>query len=62
MVRPPARFSASENRVRGPAPRCGEHNAEVLRDVLGYAPERIRELGDAGVLCDDSPAQDEAEC
>jgi len=50
VVKPPARFSASPNRVRGPAPQRGEHNEEVLREVLGYAPTRIRELLEAGVL------------
>jgi CoA:oxalate CoA-transferase len=50
IVRPPARFSASKNQVRGPAPRCGEHNEEVLRELLGYPPDRIRELQQAGVL------------
>lgn len=49
-MKPPARFSASPNRVRGPAPQRGEHNEEVLREVLGYASTRIRELLEAGVL------------
>ena len=50
VVRSPARFSDSQNQVRGPAPRCGEHNEEVLRELLGYAPDRIRALQQAGVL------------
>ena len=43
-------ISDSQNRVRGPAPQRGEHNDEVLREILGYAPEQIRELLEAGVL------------
>lgn len=31
----PYRYSGAESRVRGGAPRQGEHNAEVLRDWLG---------------------------
>jgi CoA:oxalate CoA-transferase len=50
VVRPAARFSASENAIRGSAPQRGEHNAEVLQDLLGYGTDRIRELEEAGVL------------
>jgi crotonobetainyl-CoA:carnitine CoA-transferase CaiB-like acyl-CoA transferase len=50
VVRSPARFSSSSNRIRGPAPRCGEHAEVVLRDVLGYDAERIRALRAAGVI------------
>jgi crotonobetainyl-CoA:carnitine CoA-transferase CaiB-like acyl-CoA transferase len=46
----PYRFSASEARARRPAPRRGEHNAEVLREVLGFDAARIAELEAAGVL------------
>ena len=50
VVRPAARFSDAENRVRGPAPQLGEHNDEVLGDLLGYDPARIEALSAAGVL------------
>lgn len=33
-----------------PAPRLGEHTAEVLRDLLGYGPERVAALLAAGAL------------
>jgi len=36
--------------VRGPAPERGEHNAEVLRDLLGASETRIAELASSGVL------------
>jgi CoA:oxalate CoA-transferase len=50
VVRLPYRFSETSVEARRPAPRRGEHNGEVLRDVLGYDPARIAALGAAGVL------------
>jgi len=50
VVRSPWRFSRSEAKVRGPAPRRGEHNGEVLREWLGYDEARIEALRAAGVL------------
>jgi len=50
VVRSPARFSASRNEVRGRAPGHGEHGAELLRELLGWDPERIRALAESGAL------------
>lgn len=50
VVRSPWRFSRSSVAVRGPAPERGEHNAEVLRDLLGASETRIAELASSGVL------------
>jgi crotonobetainyl-CoA:carnitine CoA-transferase CaiB-like acyl-CoA transferase len=50
-----ARFSQSRNEIRGIAPRRGEHNAEVLRDLLGYPDEQINALEASGVLSAASP-------
>ena len=50
VVRSPWRFSRSEARVQGPAPRRGEHNGDVLRELLGYDEVRIEALRAAGVL------------
>jgi crotonobetainyl-CoA:carnitine CoA-transferase CaiB-like acyl-CoA transferase len=36
--------------VEPQAPSLGQHNAEVLAEVLGYDEARIRELGASGVL------------
>jgi CoA:oxalate CoA-transferase len=50
VVRLPYRFSHARPAAARPAPRRGEHNAEVLRDVLGYDAARIDALAAAGVL------------
>ncbi len=50
VVNSSIKYANSEARVRGPAPMLGEHNAEVLADVLGYSKERIAALRDKGVL------------
>jgi len=57
VVRAPARFSESQNRVRGRAPRRGEHNAEVLGSLLGYDADRVRALEEAGVLSAADPSE-----
>jgi crotonobetainyl-CoA:carnitine CoA-transferase CaiB-like acyl-CoA transferase len=50
VTRLPYRFSASEVAARRPAPRRGEHNAEVLHEVLGLDAARVAALAAAGVL------------
>jgi CoA:oxalate CoA-transferase len=50
VVRLPYRFTRSEVRARWPAPRRGEHNAEVLGEWLGLGRARVAELAAAGVL------------
>ena len=47
----PLRLSGAEPPVR-PAPARGEHTEEVLVELCGYAPERVRELADGGVFGD----------
>ena len=46
----PLKFS--DTKVREPAapPQLGEHTEAVLREIAGYAPERIEELRAAGAL------------
>jgi formyl-CoA transferase len=44
LVTNPIRFSETPATLRRPPPKLGEHTEEVLRDVLGYAPDTIREL------------------
>ena len=50
LVRSPARFSATRNEIRGPSARRGEHNREVLADVLGYDEEKIRDLEEREII------------
>ena len=44
------KYDRAEARVRGPAPRLGEHNEAVLRELLGYDDARIDALASSGVL------------
>jgi CoA:oxalate CoA-transferase len=46
----PIRLSETPGRVESPAPLLGEHSAEVLREILGYTPERIEALKAEGVI------------
>jgi crotonobetainyl-CoA:carnitine CoA-transferase CaiB-like acyl-CoA transferase len=50
VVNSSIKYLNSEARVRGPAPMLGEHNADVLSDVLGYSNEKIAALRDKGIL------------
>jgi CoA:oxalate CoA-transferase len=46
----PIVFSGVPSTLDGAAPRLGEHSRSVLRDLCGYAEERIDALADAGVI------------
>ena len=50
LVGPPIKMSSQMEPPARPAPRLGEHNAEILQELLGYTPEQVREVLDAGVL------------
>lgn len=41
---PTARLHETPAQIRRPAPRLGEHNHEVLGDLLGLAPEELQSL------------------
>ena len=49
LPEPPVRFSATPASIHRPAPRYGEHGAEVLRE-LGYTEEEIERLKECGAL------------
>jgi crotonobetainyl-CoA:carnitine CoA-transferase CaiB-like acyl-CoA transferase len=57
VVRLPYRFSRTSLREGRPAPTRGEHNAEVLRELLGLDAEQIGALEAAGVLLAASPEE-----
>lgn len=46
----PIAFSKTPGRIHSPAPACGEHSEEVLREVLGLAEERIAGLRARGII------------
>jgi crotonobetainyl-CoA:carnitine CoA-transferase CaiB-like acyl-CoA transferase len=50
MIPYPVKFRDAELPDPGPAPTAGQHNDEVLAEVLGYDAARIAELRAAGAL------------
>jgi CoA:oxalate CoA-transferase len=46
----PLRFSDFPRHLELQAPTLGEHNEEILGDLLGIGRERIQELETAGIL------------
>jgi crotonobetainyl-CoA:carnitine CoA-transferase CaiB-like acyl-CoA transferase len=48
----PVRFSGQFLPIRSPAPVLGQHNEEVLRDILGLSPKEIAELRASNVIGD----------
>jgi len=50
VVRMPYRFSGSTSTVRGPAPRRGQHDGDVLTDWLGASETEIDRLVAQGTL------------
>ncbi|HET9214050.1 MAG TPA: CoA transferase, partial [Gaiellaceae bacterium] len=51
LVATPLRVGEEEKPARR-APFRGEHTEQVLVDLCGYTPERVRELAAAGALGD----------
>ena len=49
-VASPVRLSATPARIDSPSPLLGQHTHEVLREVLGMAPEEIAALEKAEVV------------
>jgi formyl-CoA transferase/CoA:oxalate CoA-transferase len=49
-VGPPVRLSATPGSIRRPAPRIGEHTAEVLRERLGLGTSEIERLQAARII------------
>ena len=46
----PWKFSAMPLSIKGPAPAYGQHNGEVLREILGYDETRCAALAAAGIV------------
>jgi crotonobetainyl-CoA:carnitine CoA-transferase CaiB-like acyl-CoA transferase len=50
MIPYPVKFIGEEPVDPTPAPTAGQHNDEVLEQVLGYTPEQVASLREAGAL------------
>ena len=50
IVGPPASFSGSAVGVQSPPPILGEHNQEILTQLLGYTADAIPSLKEEGVI------------
>jgi crotonobetainyl-CoA:carnitine CoA-transferase CaiB-like acyl-CoA transferase len=50
LVGPVAKMSASPEPLTAPAPRLGEHNAQVLGELLGYSQQQVDQLKAEGVI------------
>ena len=50
LVGPVARMSASADPLVGPAPLLGQHNTEVLNELLGYSNEQVGQLKADGII------------
>jgi crotonobetainyl-CoA:carnitine CoA-transferase CaiB-like acyl-CoA transferase len=46
----PVKLSKSPASIRLPAPTLGQHNDEVLTEILGYSKEQVDDLRKAGVI------------
>jgi CoA:oxalate CoA-transferase len=51
----PWRFSDADTGVRGQPAYRGEHNAEVLGELLGMNADEVKQLEEAGVLSSRGP-------
>jgi CoA:oxalate CoA-transferase len=50
LVGPVAKMSGDPQPLTGPAPLLGQHNAEVLTEVLGYTTEQVGRLKVEGII------------
>lgn len=50
MVRSPIKMSRTMPETRHHPPLLGEHTREILTEILGYQPDEVRKLRDAGII------------
>ena len=50
LVGPVARMSGNPEPITKPAPQLGQHNAEVLKELLGYSDAQVTQLKADGVI------------
>ena len=46
----PVKFSKTSVEIKNPAPLLGQHNEEILEELLGYKQEKIMSLRKDGVI------------
>jgi len=50
LVGPVARLSSNAEPLTQPAPLLGQHNAEILTELLGYTEEQVRQLKEEAII------------
>ena len=50
VTQSPYRFSAAKSGVRGPAPHKGEHNRQVLQELLSLSDTQLMDLEKTEIL------------
>ena len=50
MYGSPIKMSETPSCIRGHSPLLGEHNAQVLKEYLGYTDTQIKDLYETGAL------------
>jgi len=50
LINFPVKFSETPAQLKSAAPLLGEHNEEILKSLLGFSDERIKELVQKGVI------------
>jgi crotonobetainyl-CoA:carnitine CoA-transferase CaiB-like acyl-CoA transferase len=50
LVGPVAKMSGSPEQIKNPAPLLGQHNAEVLKELLDYSAEKVTQMKAEGVI------------
>lgn len=58
VIQSPYRFSMSDSGVRGPAPRRGEHNADVLAEWAGFDEAAVAGLASSSTLLSEGREHD----
>jgi CoA:oxalate CoA-transferase len=53
----PFRLAGARIGFAGPAPRLGEHTAQVLTDIAGYSTEQLAALRSSGVTGGEPPLE-----
>ena len=50
LINFPVKFSETPAVLNTPAPTLGQHNKEILTEILGYSEEQIKELVSKGII------------